>query len=206
MSGADEIRWARRVRQDKIRRLYALDAKGILDEELIEDVGYAMYARCLSIQDATRAHFGRANCPRCRSEVTHTGGKEDVLSCACGWTTSWGDFHRTYKGRQLFGGNAYPVFKAFINRWPHARTPRDKLLEIDGLIHAMHVFQGRAGRPAACNLIEGSAHELVAFLDHLAYGDLSTPGMGANREHWREEISGAPHLAPILERDDGPEG
>lgn len=60
MDGAKEIRWARRVRPEKIRALYALDAKGIVDEHLINEIGYAMYARCLRIRDATRAQFGRA--------------------------------------------------------------------------------------------------------------------------------------------------
>ena len=32
------IRWARRVEQHKIRRLYASDARGIVDEELIAEV------------------------------------------------------------------------------------------------------------------------------------------------------------------------
>jgi hypothetical protein len=187
MSGADEIKWARRVQPDKIRRLYALDAKGIVDEELIDEIGYAMYARCLSIRDATRAFFGRANCPRCRAEVKHDGQKDDVLVCACGWSTTWGEFHRTYKRKQLFGGNAYPVFAAFINRWPLARTARDKMLEIDGLIHSVHDdAQGRWARPAACNLIEGRMTELIPFLDELAYGPQSTPGVDEHRRAWDE--------------------
>ena len=63
MAGADEIKWSRRVKPVSIRRLYTLDAKGIVDEDLINEVGYAMYARCLSIRTATRAHSGRAMCP-----------------------------------------------------------------------------------------------------------------------------------------------
>jgi hypothetical protein len=178
MSGADKIKWARRVQPKKIRRLYTLDAKGIVDEELIDEIGYAMYARCLAIRDATRAQFGRANCPRCRGEVKHSGNKDEVLACPCGWSTTWREFHRTYKGKQLFGGNAYPVFKAFISRWPLARTPRDKMLEIDGLIHACHEdAKKRWARPAACNLIEGRMMELIPFLDELAYGPNSTPGV-----------------------------
>ncbi|MBI5289694.1 MAG: hypothetical protein HY873_12045, partial [Chloroflexi bacterium] len=50
MAGADEIQWARRVKPEVIRRLYTRDAKGIVDEELIDEVGYAMYARCHSIR------------------------------------------------------------------------------------------------------------------------------------------------------------
>ena len=33
-------RWAPRVPQDKVRRLYETDARGIYDDELIDDVGY----------------------------------------------------------------------------------------------------------------------------------------------------------------------
>jgi hypothetical protein len=36
------FRWARRVEQEKIRRLYETDARGIVDDELIDEVGYAM--------------------------------------------------------------------------------------------------------------------------------------------------------------------
>lgn len=192
MAGADEIKWARRVRQDKIRRLYTLDAKGIIDEELIDDVGYAMLARCEAIRTATRAHFGRAACPRCTSIIEHNGDKDALLSCACGWSTTWGEYHRTYKGKQLVGGGAYPMFRAFIERWPQARTPRDKMLAIDALIHAAHgEFKGGMGRPAACNLIEGTMHELVRFLDDLAYGDASTAGLRETKAQWDAGTRGA---------------
>ena len=67
MAGVDEIKWARRVRPETIRALYTLDAKGIVDEELIDEVGYAMLARCESIRTVTRAHSGRATCPRCKA-------------------------------------------------------------------------------------------------------------------------------------------
>jgi hypothetical protein len=40
-------------------------------------------------------------------------------------------------------------------------------------------------RPAAVNLIEGTASELVAFLDEIAYTDLSTPGTRAIRDEWQ---------------------
>jgi hypothetical protein len=69
MAGADEIKWSKRVKPQSIRRLYALDAKGIVDEDLIDGVGYAMYARCLGIRAVTEAHAGRATCPRCAAPV-----------------------------------------------------------------------------------------------------------------------------------------
>ena len=189
MAGVDEIRWARRVRQDKIRRLYTLDAKGIVDEELIDEVGYAMLARCESIRIATRAHAGKATCPRCGAKVEHAWKKHEPLECACGWGTTWGEYLKTYQGKQLYGGNAYPMFRAFIDRWPAARTPRDKMLAIDALIHAVHgQFQGAMARPAACNLIEGTARELIGFLDELAYGPQSTEGIAESRREWDAQV------------------
>ncbi len=185
MSGADEIRYARRVRQDKIRRLYTLDAKGIVDEELIDEVGYAMFARCESIRVATRAHAGKATCPRCRSRIDHQWEKTAALRCTCGWETTWGEYLKTYQGKQLHGGQAYPIFRSFIDRWPQARTPRDKMLAIDRLIHECHgEWRGGPGRPAACNLIEGTMVELIAFLDELAYGPQSTKGIAEARAEW----------------------
>ena len=52
--------WAERVAQRKIRRLYENDAKGIYDEALIDDVGYALFARCQSFITANEATKGRA--------------------------------------------------------------------------------------------------------------------------------------------------
>lgn len=180
--------WARRVPQRLIERLYVLDAKGIVDEELIDEVGYAMYARCESIRIATQAHFGRVTCRACRNVVERPvgSGKEHVVACDCGWRQTWGDYLKQYQRRQLFGGNAYPAFEEFLERWPRARTPRDKLLAIDRLIHACHLPPRMPwARPAATNLIEGTASELAVFLDGLAYGDGSTPGVGTTRAEWQ---------------------
>lgn len=187
MSGIDEVRWARRVPKDKIRRLYTLDAKGIVDEELIDDVGYSIYARCESIRLVTEAHAGRVTCPRCAAAIERPhGDKEAPLGCECGWETRWGEYLKSYQRKQLFGGNAFPAFQEFLERWSKARTPRDKLLAIDWLIHACHLPANFPwARPAATNLIEGTASELAAFLDELAYGDGSTPGLGETREAWQ---------------------
>jgi len=217
MASVDEIKWARRVRQDKIRRLYTLDAKGIVDEELIDEVGYAMLARCEAIRKVTRAHFGRAACPRCESIIEHNGDKSAVLSCACGSSTTWGEYHRTYKGKQVVGGAAYPMFRAFIQRWPQTRTPRDKMLAIDALIHAAQgEFKGGMGRPAACNLIEGTMRGLIRFLDDLAYEDASTAGVRQTKAQWDAGTRGASWslrraqardaMAPAAREDEETEG
>jgi hypothetical protein len=193
MAGADELKWARRLKQETIRRLYTLDAKGIVNEDLINEVGYAMLGRCESIRTATRAHVGRATCPRCKAMIGRAEPdwtewrKDEPMVCGCGWSTTWGEYQATYKRKQLVGGNAYPAFRAFIDDWPRVRLPRDKMMLIDRLIHACHVDAlERWARPAACNLIEGTMTELIPFLDELAYGPQSSPGVREQRKTWDE--------------------
>jgi hypothetical protein len=185
MSSSSELRWARRVRQDAIRRLYALDAQGVVDEELIDDVGYAFYARCESIRVVTEAHAGRVACPRCGSVLEHHWQKDEVLDCTCGWSLSWAEYHKSFKGKQLHGGSAYPAFLEFLRRWPLAQTPRDKMLAIDAVVHACH-GSGKFGasRPAAVNVIEGSMGDVLDLLDGLAYGDATTAGLTESRRRF----------------------
>ena len=57
--------WAPRVQQRKIRQLYDDDARGIRDEDLIEDVGYSLLCRCESFIAANGAVKGRVPCARC---------------------------------------------------------------------------------------------------------------------------------------------
>jgi len=184
---SDELKWARRVHRDKICRLYLLDAKGIADEELVNDVGYATYARCESIRIATEAHHGRVACRKCGDVIERAGhDKSELLRCACGWSKTWGEYLTSYQRKQLYGGSALADFLAFLERWPSARTYRDKLLAIDTLIHACHLPPRMPwARPAATNLIEGTASELAVFLDELAYGPQSTAGLDEGRAEWQ---------------------
>ena len=107
MSTSDDlaqVRWASRVNPSKIRRLYETDARGIVDEELIDEVGIALYSRCQSILEATEAHAGRVRCPRCRTAIEHPWDKEAVLACpTCAWTVQWGAYLKTFQDKKLVG-------------------------------------------------------------------------------------------------------
>ena len=187
MPSEPTFRWARRVEQQLIRRLYASDAKGIQDEELVNEAGYAIYARCESIRIATEAHYGRATCRQCRAAIERRNWpKDEPLLCGeCGWSTTWREYHKSYQRKQLVGGKAYADFTAFLERWPVARTYRDKLLEIDRLIHALHIDAKHGfARPAAVNLIEVNMREARELLRELAYGAQSTPGLAETRASW----------------------
>jgi hypothetical protein len=178
------------VEQEKIRRLYTLDAKGIQDQELIDEVGYAFYARCESIRTVTEAHRGRARCPKCASIITHGWRKAEVLACECGWQLTWGEYLGSYQRKQLVGGAASPAFEEYLAKWPAARTYREKLLLVDALIHALHVdARRRFFRPAAVNVIEASMRDVNQLLDELAYGPQSTAGLAEGRASWKRALT-----------------
>lgn len=187
MDDAERIRWAPKVRQPKIWRLYQSDAAGIVGEELIDDVGMALYERCQSILLVSNAEV---ECPRC-GRVFHVGwghAGDDVVACSgagCSWETTFHQYHSSCRHRDLIGTRAAADIQAFVEQYRHAASPRDNMLLIDRLIHAFHrgIKAGVGHRSVANNLIEGSHEQVVAFLDRLAYGEESSPEI---RETWEE--------------------
>ena len=193
MSSSDSgVEWAPRVRRDLIRRLYELDAQGIYDEELLDEVGWALRARCQSFCEAVEAARGRVACPGCGDIVRHTGLPDELLRCAgCGWEVTWRDYFRTIQHKQLSGGDAVvALFQEFVGQFPLALNPREKMLMIDRLIHGFHrSLRDEPTRTTGVNLIEGRYHQVVEFLDSLACGDASTPGTADTRARWRRTIN-----------------
>jgi hypothetical protein len=193
------VRWAPRVDPAAIRRLYETDARGIVDEAQIDAVGYALEARCRSILRATEAHQGRVTCPRCEHVVVRgapSWSDRDQLVCCerCGWRVRWRDYLKTYQHRHLVGGGAVPFHQDFLEQFERARTPREKLLAIDRLLHAFHWELVRApARAAARELIHARSYkELLAFLDALTYGEGSTPGLREGKAAWDRKAASVP--------------
>lgn len=184
--------WAPRVRQSQIRRLYETDAMGMYDDELLDEVGWGLAARCESFIAAVEAARGRVQCPVCGQVVLHHSGKDEVLHCAaCGWEASWQAYFKTFQHKQLSGAEAVlALFQEFVSQFPTAQTGREKMLLIDRLIHGFHYYlQLGPTRAVGVNLIGGSYHEVVDFLDRLTYGEGSTPGTRQTRSEWREMIN-----------------
>lgn len=186
--------WAPRVRKSEIRRLYVTDAQGIYDLELINEVGYGLLARCESFITASLAREGELPCPECGRTVE----TDEMLRCSCGWTLSWEDYYRTIRHKQLVG--AEPVlkqFREFVQAFPQARTPQQKMVLIDRLIHGFHWYiKFGSTRPVAVNLIQGRMHDVVAFLDRLNYTDRSTPGTRETLEEWHDKLDVHPDWYP----------
>ena len=179
--------WAPRAPQHKIRQLYLNDANGIYDDELIDDVGYALLARCESFLIANDAAQGRVICPVCSTTILHRGKTDEVLCCPqCGWEMVWKEYFATFQHKQLYGAEpVLELFRNFVKRFPSASKSHEKVLMIDTLIHGFHWNQKYGHtRPVAINLIEGKLSDVITFLDRLTYGAENTEGVQETHAEW----------------------
>jgi len=197
-SDIDEVRWAPRVSPEKIRRLYASDARGILDEDLLDDVLISLLVRCESMQTIAQAIQGHITCPRCggQFEVNVRGGhlilfeesgpkrlevkgeqlqKKDTIRCPdCAWSVTWGEYRATWNRKKLNMGGAGLAVEEFVGKANRPLSPRAKMQAIDDLIHSFHVdLEMKPVRPTACNVIDANLEQTVALIETLAYGDAS---------------------------------
>ena len=175
--GAAEVSWAPRISRAKLRRLYTRDSLGLVDDELIAEVGHALEARCESILAVHDARRGFVRCPRCAREdrerlLPHDGSAAAMLTCpVCSWSTTWDAYRATFAGKQLEAGETHGVYDDFIHRFRGAIGPRQKMLAIDRLIHQFHyslIPRHTPARPAGVNLIEGSLEDVMSLLEELA--------------------------------------
>lgn len=181
--------WSPRVSKSKIARLFTSLGKGIVDEELIDEVGFALLARSESVLAATEAGEGRgARCPGCDSLVAFTTWRDEDLECGrCGWRCPKHAYRKTMKYKHLFAGGMKPFLEEFVREFPRARTHSDRFIMIDTLIHRYHwQYVGKPSRPGACCLIEGKLKDIMPFLDALSYGDNLPEDVQATREEWRK--------------------
>ena len=183
------VSWAPRVSREKILQLYIKVASGINDEELIDDVAYSFYNRC---SDIVRIFERRFACLQCREGLPHPHPPGNDLYCSnCGWQMPWREHYRTYQGKQLsVNADVTDIPRKFLNDLPECKSPQEKMILIDSLIHACHeiVAKGTShyGRPLAVNFIEGTMNQVVAFLDNLPYGPDSLPEMNEQLIEWRK--------------------
>jgi len=186
----EKIRWAPKVRQEKLWRLYQSDAMEILDEELLDKVGFALLARCECI---LMINEGKAACPRCGAiffvRLPETKGSREPVTCptpGCGWQVSGEEYDLSIRHRELHSGKAGPAFTTYLEVYSRARTSQERMLAIDQLIHAFHwdLKLHLPNRPAANNLIEGSLEQVIELLDRLAYGDVKQ-----TQEEWRQNVA-----------------
>ena len=163
-----KIRWAPRLRPILLKQLYDLDAQGIRDIDLCNEVGITLYARCQTYVLVSR---GKVRCPKCGTAfaISHEGNNV-CPGDGCGWHTTSTDYRQSIKNHYAFPGRAMDAFLSFHQRYPSAGTYREKILLIDQLIHSFHLSE-KTGKPAksvASKLFEGNKKAVVRFLDDLS--------------------------------------
>jgi hypothetical protein len=125
--------------------------------------------------------------------------RDELLTCpVCGWAVTWGEYHLSFKRKQVNSGGATTAFETFARRYPSARTPQEKMLAIDRLIHEFHYsYRDRPDlptRPVGVNLIEGRVPDVVRFLDELTYGEGAPREAVENKDAWREKLAEIPWI------------
>lgn len=203
MSDRSEIEWSPRVSLAKIRALYINEARGTCDDDLIEEVGFGLLARCRSIIEYTLAcDEGVVACKRCQKQGQVTLIQRNInkpsalLRCpVCGWQVRW----RVYKAEsenvdgQLRAGHAAGAFARYVAVYPGCVTREEKILAIDRLIHEFHWFlikedqPARANKPAAVNLLRGNIRQVFELLNELTYGDHLPPELSEVQARWQAQ-------------------
>jgi hypothetical protein len=186
----EKILWSPKIRPEKLWALYQSDARGMLDEDLLTEIGYGLFARCQSI---LMIRDGLVPCPRCGAVFpVQTPGQPpspEPVTCptqGCGWQVTGEVYHQSKRHRELLPGQAGPAFETYVQRFSRAATPQERMFAIDRLIHDFHwdLAGQLPNRPAANNLIEGSLQQVIALLDQLSYGDDA-----AAKAEWHETVA-----------------
>jgi hypothetical protein len=209
-------RWASRVDPLKVRQLYQSDAQGRLDEDLLPDVGYGIYARRQALLEVSAAWRGRVKCWHCGNIIlrqegqrveyaghgpTRIGGKAEVLTCdRRGWQTTSADYCKSTSRQGLNATSIEDVLEAFVERWPSTRRPHARLILIDSLVHEFHLCgDSTIGSPVASAVIRATSEAVLALLDELAYGPGSTPGLEETRQRWASHLEAKQAQRPLSE-------
>ncbi|HDZ49652.1 MAG TPA: hypothetical protein ENH69_00340 [Candidatus Aerophobetes bacterium] len=112
------------------------------------------------------------------------GQPTEVLECMnCGWKCPWQLYQKTYQRKGLNGGGQ-GFIEEFVEKFKNTYSYSKRFILIDTLIHCFH-WSG-AGRPGSASLIEGKMKDVMAFLDHLSYGDKIPEDIEKKREEWRK--------------------
>ncbi len=159
----------RKVSRYKLRRLYTGDARGVRDEDLVNEVAYGLYARCQHLL-ASEGESTPARPKRRQVQVTERPARWEgfVKRARYPWEIAW---QAEFEDYQQAAGGASEAMAYFVAHLPLARSPREKMLLINRLTHECHNSLKAPGTdtPLAVQLITGSPENLLALLNGLAY-------------------------------------
>jgi len=200
------LKWPARLKKEKITQLYKLNAMGIIDHDLLQDVAIALYLRCKAIICVYDAHFNhKVCCPSCLNKGIEKyfdfprGLKSDVrvhyrFECMnCGGSFTWSEFKKSHSRSQLNIGGAGDVFRYYIKQFERNLDDNKLMLAVDRLIHEYHYGLKRDGvtyasyRIAGANLIEGkNTGDVIKFLDDLTNDTGGDENLRKTAKVWRD--------------------
>lgn len=166
----NKCKWAEKVSRYKLVKLYQDEAKGLLDEDLLNEIGYTFYTRCKQARDTRqRLDKGEIICHYC-GEVHQAMSYTALIACPCGYYYTYREYRRSCNANNVPGGRATEIFKAFTDNWLLCKSASEKMLLIDGLVHECHVsaMTGAKGRSVCMNLMEGTLSQIKDMLELLA--------------------------------------
>lgn len=170
LSKFNKCKWVEKVSRNKLIKLYLDESKGLLNEDLLDDIGYTFYTRCKQAID-TREHLekGEIICHHCGA-VHKAASYTALIACPCGYYYTYREYRRSCNANNVPGGRAAEIFKAFADNWFMCKSESEKMLLIDQLVHECHVsaMTGVKGRSVCMNLVEGTLSQIRDMLEKLA--------------------------------------
>ena len=166
----NQFKWCRKVSRKDLLRLYQGEAAGLIDQELLEEIGYTFYARCRQAKEVRELmEEGKLLCLHCGA-VLKPSGYTSPVHCECGYCYTYREYRRSCNTANMPGGRAAPIFETFAQKWPSCRETSQKMMLIDWLIHECHVtlMSGLKGRSVCVNLIEGTLKQISDLIVKLA--------------------------------------
>ncbi len=168
----NKFKWCEKVSRSDLQKLYKGEAAGMLDEDLLEDIGITFYMRCTQAKRVRELmEKGQMLCLQCGEVLTCTS-YEGVVTCTCGYSYTYREYRRSCNSANMPGGRATPIFESYAQKWEGCTNAAQKMLLIDWLIHECHVtlMSDEQGRSVCVNLIEGTKKQISDLINQLAYG------------------------------------
>lgn len=168
----NKFHWISALPPIKLRKLYRSSANGVLDHELLEDVGLLFYMRCQQgTEEYALLRSGKMKCHQCGAVLPR---QEGLMVCACGYQYTFQEYINSFNSHRMPGGNAFHIFSEYVEKWPTARTDSQKMNLIDWMIHQCHISMssGLRLRSILKNLIDASQKTAEKLILELAYGDI----------------------------------